>query len=368
MKGSIRVLSVFLAVLMICTAAFTAFAEPAGEKKPAAETEISKVAAKKITISGSKYVAKGKKVTLKAAVFPAKASQKVVWTSSDEKIAKVSSKGVVKGIKAGKVKITATSKANPKIKATWKMTVTPKPVKKIAIKAPVKNLDLNGTKTVTLKAKVSPSNAAGEVVWKSSKPSVASVSKKGKVTAKSKGSTVITASAVDGSGVKTKITITVIDSSEPVEPENPNPHEVYVTAHKGNKFTFFMYFPELKDSYRVNDPDNTKYTVEFRLGFVVQDGNKGYTVETAYSNDGGQTKEITISQMDHGLFFVNQEEQSFDPLGKAEFSVKGKNLTWTVTFPDGFNPAGARLKGAFVYYFMWNITDSASWEYDKPLL
>ncbi len=73
---------------------------------------------KKVTIEGSKYVAKGKKIKLKAIVAPEGANQKVTWTSSNPAIATVDQKGNVKGMKPGKAKITAASKDNPKKKKT----------------------------------------------------------------------------------------------------------------------------------------------------------------------------------------------------------------------------------------------------------
>lgn len=177
---------------------------------------------KKITITGSKYVAKGKKITLKATVAPEKANQKVTWTSSDKKIATVSAKGVVKGIKPGKVKITATSVKNKKIKKTITIEVKAKAVKNVKITGNT-DLDLAGIKTVTLKAKATPAKAAQSFEWTSSDPGIATVSEKGKVTAKSAGTVRITATATDGSKKKSTVTITVRDSAavEHLAPATP---------------------------------------------------------------------------------------------------------------------------------------------------
>lgn len=63
--------------------------------------------------------------TLKATVSPSKATnKKITWSSSNKKIATVSSKGVVKGIKKGTVTITA--KSHNAKKATCKVTVVTK--------------------------------------------------------------------------------------------------------------------------------------------------------------------------------------------------------------------------------------------------
>jgi uncharacterized protein YjdB len=69
-------------------------------------------------------VEKGKTVTLKATVYPSALEDKsVTWSSSNTAVATVTSKGKVKGIKAGKATITCTSNATG-LKTTCKVTVT----------------------------------------------------------------------------------------------------------------------------------------------------------------------------------------------------------------------------------------------------
>ncbi|MDO4343374.1 MAG: Ig-like domain-containing protein [Eubacteriales bacterium] len=64
------------------------------------------VATKSIKLSSTKVtLKKGKSVTLKPIVSPITSQDKVKYTTSNKKIATVNSKGVVKGIKPGKVKI-----------------------------------------------------------------------------------------------------------------------------------------------------------------------------------------------------------------------------------------------------------------------
>ena len=68
----------------------------------------------KIEISGYSRVSKNGTVTLEVAYYPAEANQKreVTWSSSDSEIATVDKYGNVKGIKGGKVTITATTSNN----------------------------------------------------------------------------------------------------------------------------------------------------------------------------------------------------------------------------------------------------------------
>ncbi len=148
-----------------------------------------------VTVEGSHYVAKGKKITLTA-------SEAVTWKSSNTKVATVSAKGVVKGIKAGTTNITATPKKGFTAKKTWKITVTPKAVSSVKLSGDTDKLDLKKQKTVMLKATISPSTAAKSLTWKSSDTKVAKVNSKGKVTAVGKGETTITATATDGSNKK----------------------------------------------------------------------------------------------------------------------------------------------------------------------
>ena len=101
-----------------------------------------KVKVKKVTVSApsgkTAYVAKGKKVKLTATVkvTPNKsANKKVTYKSANKKIATVNSKGYIKGVKAGKTKITVVSKKNKKKKATIKVVVKKAAVKTATLSA-----------------------------------------------------------------------------------------------------------------------------------------------------------------------------------------------------------------------------------------
>ncbi len=76
---------------------------------------------KKVTISGKQEVGIGQSLTLTAKSDPEGAE--IVWSSEDEKKAKVDSKGVVTGVAEGKVKIRAACKANKDIYGVLEITV-----------------------------------------------------------------------------------------------------------------------------------------------------------------------------------------------------------------------------------------------------
>ncbi len=75
------------------------------------------------------------------------------------------------------------------------------------------DVTLKAGKTVTLKATVYPTNANKKVTWKSSNSKVASVNSKGKVTAKKKGTAVITVKTSNGKTASCDVTVNVSVSS-----------------------------------------------------------------------------------------------------------------------------------------------------------
>ncbi|MBD5476657.1 MAG: family 16 glycosylhydrolase [Lachnospiraceae bacterium] len=124
---------------------------------------------------------------------------KAVWTSSDTKVVSVS-RGKLVGKKAGSA--TVTVKANG-VEDTVRVTVTDTPT--ISLNQKEYTLYTKGKgNTVTLKATVDGANK--KVTWSSDAPQIAEVNKSGKITAKSAGSALITATA---NGVTAKCLVNV---------------------------------------------------------------------------------------------------------------------------------------------------------------
>ena len=182
--------------------------KPDTGKKPSKKVKVTS-----IRLSGlSKQIAAGKKLTLKAAVLPKTASnKKLLWKSSNTKVATVTQGGVVtlkKKTGGKKVTITATATDGSKKYASWKITSMKGIVKKIKITGskPVK-----AGKKLKLKAKVTATKKANKkLLWISGNTKYATVNAKGIVTTKksAKGKTVkITAMATDGSGKKKTVKI-----------------------------------------------------------------------------------------------------------------------------------------------------------------
>lgn len=160
--------------------------------KPSTTTP-TKPLVKKTTVSlartnGSVYV-KGR-TTVKATIKNGKG--KTTYKSNNTRVAKVSSTGVVTGVKKGIAVITVT---NNRVSRTFKVTV--------------KNPTLNRT-TLNLKAKknytLKVQGKIGKVTFKSSNTKVAIVNAKGKVVAKKKGNATITVKA-NGITLKCKVKV-----------------------------------------------------------------------------------------------------------------------------------------------------------------
>ncbi|MCC2857548.1 Ig-like domain-containing protein [Longicatena sp. 210702-DFI.1.204] len=154
-------------------------------------TKTIKVVEPSLKVTGSTSLYRGKTTTLKATTSY---STKVTWKSSKPSIATVSSNGVVTGKKAGTVTITAKAFG----KSVTKTIKVVEPSLKVT-----GSTSLYRGKTTTLKATTSYST---KVTWKSSKPSIATVSSSGVVTGKKAGTVYIYANAY-GKSVKYKLTI-----------------------------------------------------------------------------------------------------------------------------------------------------------------
>ncbi len=108
------------------------------------------------------------------------------YKSSNKKIASVSKKGVIKGVKVGSATITVTPKKGAKVKI--KVTVRKAPTKVTLNKS---KLAMEVGDTFRLKATLSKKSAS-KLTWSSSKSAVAQVSDAGVITAVSAGKAVIT--------------------------------------------------------------------------------------------------------------------------------------------------------------------------------
>lgn len=160
------------------------------------------VKTKKITgVPKTLKLSLGKKKALAPVISPITSQEKVTYASSNKKVATVSSKGVITAKGSGKAKITVKSGSKKVVMTVTVPKMAPKKITNIAGAVTLKR-----GKSKTLNPKLSPSGSQAKITYTSSNKSVASVSSKGKITAKKKGKAVITVKAGNVS-VKCKVTV-----------------------------------------------------------------------------------------------------------------------------------------------------------------
>ena len=225
-----------LAVMMTYTVIWNPSQAKMTKSKDVKKVEVTNVQGKNITLG------KGKKLKLSVNVIlkkGSKASKAVKFESSKKSVVSVSKKGFLKAKKIGKAKITVKSKANPAKQVKFTVTVAKKNVlikkismkKKLTLHMPLveeeddsdddsddeddEDEDDEDEEDYEFEPRISPSNATNQTLkWTSSNKKVVKVDEDGYVYIVDAGKAVITAMATDGSGVKAKCTVTVIDDAD----------------------------------------------------------------------------------------------------------------------------------------------------------
>ena len=231
------------------------------------------VQAKTLNVKLTKKTAKqtmnaGTKLTIKAK-FGKKAIsyKKIKFSTSKKAVATVSKKGVISAKKPGKAVITL------KYKHTNKKTYITKI--KVTVVQPVKSVKLDkSTLTMTerdkkvLTATVLPSNATNKsVTWKSSAPSIVSVTS-GTVIAKKAGKAVVTVTTNQG-GKTATCTITV--KKKEGNNNNNNNNNNNEGGNSGNQGNTEVLPPIPSDPQEGNDDDGGEETFMDSLGFTYTD-------------------------------------------------------------------------------------------------
>jgi len=151
-------------------------------------------------------VAPGSTTILTSNVIPITATNKsLTWISSNASIATVNSSGVVTGVTAGTVTITAKTVDGNYI-STSTITVT-QAVTSVSVNPTTANIFTGGIATLT--ATILPTTAANKTVtWTSSNTNIATVNSSGVITGVTAGTAIITVKTIDGNMTATS-TITV---------------------------------------------------------------------------------------------------------------------------------------------------------------
>lgn len=159
----------------------------------------------KIIISGRNKIPCGQSTILTISCYPENDKEKYTLASSDDSVATVSEDGLVKGLKIGKVEITATLISNPETKTSFLIEVTPSAPTSIKIEG---NTMITQGQNTTLKVNFKGENVSEDVIWESLSPLIAIVSK-GIVFGITEGKATIVAKSTIDNSIQDKITIDV---------------------------------------------------------------------------------------------------------------------------------------------------------------
>ena len=284
-----------------------------------------------IKLSGSEATLEpGHKKTVTATVGPSNATSKsLVWSSSNSSVATVS-KGVITAVGKGTCIITCRSKFYSNISVSYKVTVK-QAVTAVSMESAVK-LNENSTKRLTAKAVPNTASNA-RLSFKSSNASVAAVSSNGVITAKSKGSCVITATATDGSGKSAKCRVTVV---RPVTNVKLNAHTI--SWNVGKKAHFHpTVTPTTASNISVKyTSSNTRVATVDSNGLLTAVG-KGTCTVTCTAADGSGKKDtckVTVKQPVRKLTIsggssVNEGSSIELKAVAAPSNATNKNVTWS---------------------------------------
>ena len=289
----------------------------------------------------------GRTATLKATVLPKEANdKKVVWTSSDESIAKVNAQGRITGLALGDCEIICTSKTTGNVQAKAVIHVQ-QPVKKITFGvAPTVYAGETGKLTWTIE----PANASNQnVTFRSGDEKILTVSEDGTVTGVSAGETYVNVVSTDGSNRQAKVKVKVYRHLTGVhmkrkvayvDPGQTSTAGAVLEPEKGTNRN--MTWVSADPSVATVQPE-AKQPNRVRITGV----NRGETVVTGTTEDGGYQASITVRVGDWEKS-LKWTEAKFDARGNFSFKMKNTgslNITGITFEMEVYDFDGKPMKG-----------------------
>lgn len=256
-----------------------------------------------------------KTTTLKATIVPSNATnQNVTWSSSDENIVRVSSKGKLTPVKPGTAKITVKTEQGG-LTAVCTVKVE-RAAKSLALSK--KSLTVKSGSTYNLSATISPSNTTNKTLtWTSSNTAVATVNSKGQIKAIGGGTATITCKT--SNGISAKCSLTVTQSPTDVK---LNTTETNVYTKETVKLTATV-LPSSATDKGVTWTSSNKAVATVSSNGTVTGVKSGKAVITVKTNNGGFTASCTVTVLQHATSVK---------LSKTTLSLaKGKKSTLTAT-------------------------------------
>lgn len=275
----------------------------------------------------------GETVQLRASVLPTDATDKsVIWASSKQSVATVSSSGLVTALAEGSTTITAT--AGGKV-GSCTVTVSRAIVVVSSVELNKTSLELIEGESETLTATVKPDDADDKTVtWSSSNASVATVDN-GKVTALKEGSATITAKAGDKTA-----TCAVVVAKKVIPAESIELNKTTLALIKGASETLVA----------TVKPDDTTFEVTWSssndaVATVEQDGivtavGGGEATITAQAGDKKATCSLTVTvpvesiSLDKETLELWEEESVTLTATVLPDDATDKTVTWSSSSPE----------------------------------
>ena len=299
-------------------------------------------------------VASGKTERIKASIEPSNATNNgLIWKSDDEKIATVSSTGLVTGIKKGSTTITVTTKDGG-FEKRIEVSVDEMTLKNISLQD---ELNIQIGKSETLDVTFNPIDYPDkEVTWKSDDEKIATVDKNGKVSAKKEGKTTITVTTKDG---KKKATCKVIVSEKPEINVKLDKTELTIDGAK-TEYLSATITPS-DDSVKGiawSSSDKNVVTVDNGKVTAVGDGTATITVTSVVDRSKSATCKVTVTGLSKNYTYTVEEKveekpaenEGEEPKKEFKYLIKvyenGKDITSSVSSIKGIilESAGSTIK------------------------
>ena len=306
------------------------------EKKQIPVTEVRLSESTVGIVEGSTY-------KLTATVLPENTtdSKSVSWSSSNSEVATVDANGTVTAKRAGTVVITATS-TNGKT-AGCTVTVSKKEIPITEISLDKSSATLTEGETTTLVATVLPENTTygKSVKWSSSNVAVATVDLMGKVTAKSAGTAIITATSENGKTASCTVTVNKKDTYTGLR-DVDGQLKYFNNGNIDTTYTGFADY-ECNRYYVSNGVVDTTYT-----SLILDNGNWVYVENGKVNND------YTGLVNYEGLwFYVDNGTIDWGYTGLADYNgiwfyVSGGIVDWNYTGLTYYNDVWFYISGGMI--------------------
>ncbi len=247
----------------------------------------------KVSVSKSKvFLVVDGNIQLTASVKPKTANQTVTWASVDNKIATVTSNGLVTGVNYGTTKIIAT--AVDGTNTVVNVIVQEKNIRVKSISIDQDDFSINVGSTRSLSVTIKPSDATNQgVSWTSSNSNVVAVNSNGDVKGISPGIATITAKTIDGKYTSSiKILVNATKNNDSVKDIKLTYNKSHVVIGKSLYIKAEVIPPD------ASDQELTWSTNDKKIATVSSDGNvygkgEGIAIITVTSKT-GVTKSVSL--------------------------------------------------------------------------